>query len=110
MCPASGWRPLRFPLALFHQLLDFPLDEIALEKAQVIEEKDTVEVIHLVTECPRQKILAFDGNFLPVQVNALQYDFLWPHTTLRSRERSGTLRPPVVHLRMAISGLTIVMS
>jgi hypothetical protein len=78
MRPSSGWRPLRFPLALFHQLLDFPFDEVALEEAQVIEEKDTVEMVHLVTESPRQEILAFDSNFLPVQVNALQYDFLWP--------------------------------
>ena len=69
---ASGWRLLRLPLALFHQFLDLPLDQVALEKAQMIEEKDTIEMVHFVAERPRQQILAFDGDFLAVQIDAFQ--------------------------------------
>ena len=49
-----------FPLAGLLQLLDFPLDQIALQSAQMIDEQNAVQVIDLVQKGPRQQIFAAD--------------------------------------------------
>src|SRR5690349_21092728 len=39
----SHWRHL--PLALFPELLDFPLDEVALKHPEMLQKEDAIEVI-----------------------------------------------------------------
>ena len=56
MCMAEALRSL--PLALFLQLLDSALDEVALEQAEVLQEQDAVEVVNLMTEGAREEFLA----------------------------------------------------
>src|SRR6267154_2388481 len=54
--------PLRhLPLALFPELLDFPFDQVALQHAEVLQKKDSVEVIDLMAERPRKQV--FPANF-----------------------------------------------
>src|ERR1035438_1320872 len=48
----------RLPFAEFPHFLDFALDQVALEHAEVLDEKDAVEVIDFVAERARQQILA----------------------------------------------------
>src|SRR5229473_3107033 len=51
----------RLPLALFSELLDFALDEVALEHAEMLNEENSIQVIDLVAESARQEI--FTANF-----------------------------------------------
>src|SRR5260370_26597749 len=48
----------RLALALFLKFFDFALDEIALEHAEMLDEKNAVEVIDFVAEGAGQKIFA----------------------------------------------------
>jgi hypothetical protein len=61
---------------LFYQLLDFPFDQITLEKAQMIKEENPIQMIHFMRKGSGKQILAFDGDVLAVEVEAFQYDFL----------------------------------
>jgi hypothetical protein len=49
------------PLAFFPQFLDLSFDQVALQHAQVLQEKNPIQVIDLMAESPRQQILA--ANF-----------------------------------------------
>ncbi len=46
------------PLAGFLQLLDLAPDDVALQRTQMIDEKNAVQVIDLVLKSPRQQFLA----------------------------------------------------
>ena len=54
--PATGL----FPFAGLLQLFDFALDQIALERAQMVDEKNSVQVIDLVQQGAREQIFAGD--------------------------------------------------
>src|SRR5712692_4242543 len=58
--PTGGLR--RLPLALFPELFDFALDEVALQHAEMLEKENAVEVIDLMAEGAGQKI--FPANFV----------------------------------------------
>src|SRR5215212_8271983 len=70
--------PVLFPFALFDQLANLAFDQVALEKAQMVEKEFAVEVIHFVTESAGQKVLPFDFDILAIEIDAFQHDDLWP--------------------------------
>src|SRR5437879_448227 len=51
-----GGRLRHLPLALFPELLDFPFDQVALQHAEVLQEKNSIQVIDLMAESPRQQV------------------------------------------------------
>src|ERR1700761_2189961 len=57
-----------FPFARPLKFLDFALDEIALQGAQVIDKQDAVQVIDLVQKGAGQEILARDFDMLAAGV------------------------------------------
>src|SRR5882724_307392 len=59
--PPTG-RLRRLPLALFPELFDFALDEVALQHAEMLEKKNAVEMIDLMAEGAGEKIFA--ANFV----------------------------------------------
>src|SRR2546429_5895951 len=73
-CPAENdSHPLRhLPLALFPELLDFPSDQVALQHAEVLQKKDSVEVIDLMAERPRKQV--FPANFKRLALRVLRLD------------------------------------
>src|SRR5262245_3647485 len=56
------------PFAVLLELPDPPLDEIALEGAQPVDESRSVEMIDLVAERAGEKTFAFDFVDLPIDV------------------------------------------
>src|SRR5207253_3144594 len=48
---------------------------IAFEKTEMIEKEEPVEVVHLVAKGPRQKIAAFEGDLLTVEIHSTQHNF-----------------------------------
>jgi hypothetical protein len=64
----SRWKG-SLPFAFADHFIDFPLDHIAFEKAQMFEKEDTVEVIHLMTKRAGEKAAPLEKNFLTVQVD-----------------------------------------
>src|SRR5437588_5153992 len=56
-----GGRLRHLPPALFPELLDFPFDQVALQHAEVLHNKNPIQVIDLVAKSPRQQI--FPANF-----------------------------------------------
>src|SRR5579859_7113239 len=72
-CAPTGGGSLRtLPLALFAEFLDFALDEVALEHAQMLDEKNAIEVIDFVTEGAGQQIFAAD--FEEFALGVLRFD------------------------------------
>src|SRR5258708_32712396 len=66
--PPTG-RLRRLPLALFPEFFDFPLDEVALQHAEMLEKEDAAEMIDLVAESAREKIFA--ANFVGLALSVL---------------------------------------
>src|SRR5262245_21883387 len=58
----------QLPLALLFEFSDFPLDEIALEHAQMLQEEDAVEMVNFVAESPGEEIFAPNFERLALQV------------------------------------------
>src|SRR6267154_1486343 len=58
----------RLPLALFPELLDFPSDQVALEHAEVLQKKNSIQVVDLMAKGSRQQDLGF-GVFSSSDVN-----------------------------------------
>src|SRR5467141_5073051 len=69
--PPSG-RLRHLPLALFPELLDFPSDQVALEHAEVLQKKNSIQVINLMAEGPRQQV--FTTNFELLALGILRFD------------------------------------
>src|ERR1035437_1224745 len=55
--------PAVLPLPILDQLADLPLDEVALERAEMRNEKVPAEVIRLMTEGARQQPFALHGEW-----------------------------------------------
>src|SRR5467141_2290860 len=68
--PPTG-RLRRLPLALFPELFNFALDEVALQHAEMLEKEDAVEVIDLMAEGARQEIFA--ANFVVLAFGVLGF-------------------------------------
>ena len=51
------------------------LDQITLDEAEVIKEHHTVQVVHLVAECTREQVFAFEDNLPTVQIEPPEDDF-----------------------------------
>src|SRR5216684_4189978 len=66
--PPTG-RLRRLPLALFPELFDFALDEVALQHAEMLEKENAVEVIDLMAEGAGEKIFA--ANFVGLAFGVL---------------------------------------
>jgi hypothetical protein len=64
------------PLALFPELFDFALDQVALQHAQVLDEKNAVEVIDFVAEGAGEEIFATDFEGFALGVLRLYGDKL----------------------------------
>src|SRR5271170_1341254 len=58
----------KLPLAFFPQLLDFAPDQIALQHAQMLQEKNSVQVIDFMAERARQEIFAANLERLALEV------------------------------------------
>src|SRR5258707_3149390 len=69
--PPSGQRR-HLPLALFPELLDFPPDQVALQHTEVLQKKDSIQVIDLMAERPRQQVFA--ANFELFALGILRLD------------------------------------
>src|SRR6266478_3896682 len=67
-----GGRLRHLPLALFPELLDFPPDQVALQHAEVLQEKNSVQVIDLMAERARQQVFA--ANFKRLALGVLRLD------------------------------------
>src|SRR6266849_6020383 len=67
-----GGRLRHLPLALFPELLDFPFDQVALQHAEVLQKKNSVEVIDLMAERSRQQV--FPANFKRLAFGILRLD------------------------------------
>src|SRR3979490_2367741 len=65
--PTGRLRPL--PLALFPELFDFALDDVALQHAEMLEKENAVEVIDLMAEGAGEKIFA--ANFVGLAFGVL---------------------------------------
>src|SRR6267143_1490790 len=66
--PSTG-RLRRLPLALLPEFLDFALDEVALQHAEMLEKEDAVEMINLVAESAGKEIFA--ANFVGLAFGVL---------------------------------------
>src|SRR6266566_7625908 len=87
-----GGRLRHLPLALFPELLDFPFDQVALQHAEVLQKKDSVQVIDLMAERARQQV--FPANFKPLALGVLRLDGhkLRPqHVSPKAWNREATL-------------------
>src|SRR5712692_11008843 len=62
----SQWRHL--PLALFPELLDFPLDEVALEHPEMLQKEDAIEVIDFMAESAGEHVFPADFKRLAFDV------------------------------------------
>src|SRR5258708_1056619 len=62
----------RLPLALFPELLDFPSDQVALEHAEVLQKKDSIQVVDLMAKGSRQQVFA--ANFELFTFRILRFD------------------------------------
>src|ERR1700730_6407088 len=67
-----GGRLRRLPLSLFPELLDLALDEIAFQHAEVLEKKDSIEVIDFMAKGACQKVFA--ANFKELALGVLCFD------------------------------------
>jgi hypothetical protein len=75
------------PLAFFPQLLDFSLDQIPLQHAQMLQEQYPVEVVDLVAKGPRQQILAPNLKRFALQILRSHGHKLRPyHVSAESRD------------------------
>src|SRR5712692_9667858 len=70
----SQWR--RLPLALFPELLDFALDEVALEHAQMLQKEDAIEVIDFMAEGAGKHVFTADFKRLAFDVLGFHGDKL----------------------------------
>src|SRR6267143_3469305 len=85
-----GGRLRHLPLALFPELLDFPPDEVALQHTEVVQKKNSIQVIDLMAKSPRQQVLA--ANFKGLALGILRLDGykLRPqHVTAKPRNREA---------------------
>src|SRR5579863_7192926 len=64
-----------FPFAGLLQLLDFALDQIAFQRAQMIDEEDSVQVIDLVQESTGEQVLATDFESLAFDISGAHDGF-----------------------------------
>ena len=69
--PLSG-RLRHLPLALFPELLDFALDQVALQHAQMLDEENAVEVIDFMAEGAGQEV--FSTDFKGFALGVLRFD------------------------------------
>src|SRR5260370_34053868 len=76
--PTRSMLLTRLPLALFSQFFDFALDEIALEHAEMLDEKNAVEVIDFVAEGAGKEVFAADLERLAFGVLRFYGDELGP--------------------------------
>ena len=81
----------RLPLAVFSQLADFALDDVAFEHAEMGNKKNSVEMIDFVAEGAGQQAFAAHFKFLPGYVVRPHGDVLGTrHVTAESRHRQAT--------------------
>src|SRR5437879_12640448 len=74
-----GGRLRHLPLALFPELLDFPFDQVALQHAEVLQKKNSVQMINLMAEGARQQVFAANFKLFAFRVLRLDGHKLWPH-------------------------------
>src|SRR5438445_13058833 len=84
--PPTG-RLRSLPLALFPELFDFALDEVALQHAEMLEKKNAVEMIDLMAEGAGEKI--FNANVVGFAFGGLSF---YGHK-LRTDDVVGEPRP-----------------
>src|SRR5579859_1497186 len=66
----------RLPLAVFSQLANFALDDVALKHAEMIDEQNAVEMINFVAESTREQAFAAHFKFLSRDIERLHCDVL----------------------------------
>src|ERR1700730_6029980 len=77
--------PDGLPLAQLPHFLDFVLDQVALEHAQVLDEEDAVQVVDLMAERAGQQIFAANLERLALSILRLYGDELRPdHVTTKA--------------------------
>src|SRR6266704_2564799 len=82
--------PRHLPLALFPELFEFSLDEVALQHAEVLQKEDSVEVIDLVAKSSRQQVFA--ANFERLTLGILRFDgdkLRTHHVAAKTRNREA---------------------
>src|SRR5258708_99682 len=85
-----GGRLRHLPLALFPELFYFPPDEVALQHAEVLQKKDSVQVIDLMAEGSRQQVFAANFELLALGILRLDGHKLRPqHVAAKSRNREA---------------------
>src|SRR5437588_4728165 len=65
------------PIALLNALLYFAFREVALKRAQIIDEQLAVEVVGLVRDAARFKIHHIKRHFAPVYIASSNHHALW---------------------------------
>src|SRR5258707_7781448 len=87
--PPSG-RLRHLPLALFPEFLDFPPDQVAFEHAKVLQKKNSIQVINLMAEGPRQQVFTTNFELLALGILRLDGHKLRPqHVATKSRNREA---------------------
>ena len=87
------------PVAGLLALLDLSLDEVPLERGQVVDEEDAVEVIVLVHDAPRGQVHGIHLEPLAVDILSADDDALRP---LDFEEDAGKAEAPFVALLFAL--------
>ena len=82
MLVTRHWSLRVFPLPVLDQLADLPFDEVALERAEMRNEKIPVEVIRLMAEGARQQPFALHGEWSALGVLRADSGFVGPRDVL----------------------------
>src|SRR5579863_9156031 len=80
----------RLPLAVFSQLANFALDDVALEHAEMSDEENAVEVIDFVAKGARKETLAAHFKFFTRRIVSMHSDILRArHVAAETRHRKA---------------------